>query len=143
MADNVTISAMSGGDTIAADDIAGIKFQRMKVCHGADGVATDASATDPLPVTTAPAGTVATGATTVTTAGTAVQLPAGAALSVTVRALSTNAGTIYIGPVGVTTATGFPLSAGDALSMDIANLNLLYANADVSGDKVRYLRVAP
>ena len=35
---------------IATDDIGGVKYQRVKVTHGADGVATDVSPADPLPV---------------------------------------------------------------------------------------------
>lgn len=50
MADNTVLNAGSGGDVIATDDIAGVKHQRVKVEHGDDGSATDASATNPLPV---------------------------------------------------------------------------------------------
>lgn len=51
MADNVTIDIMSGGDAIAADDISGIKFQRIKLIHGADGTNDgDVSTANPLPV---------------------------------------------------------------------------------------------
>lgn len=46
MADNVTIT----GTTIAADDIAGVQFQRTKLVWGVDGTAVDASASNPLPV---------------------------------------------------------------------------------------------
>ncbi len=50
MADNVTLNPGAAGDLIAADDINGVKFQRVKIAHGADGSATDTSATTPLPV---------------------------------------------------------------------------------------------
>lgn len=50
MADNTTLNPGSGGDIIATDDIGGIKHQRVKVQHGADGAASDVSATSPLPV---------------------------------------------------------------------------------------------
>jgi hypothetical protein len=50
MADNVTITEGSGTQ-IAADEVAGVKYQRVKVSHGIDGVAVDTSTTDPLPVT--------------------------------------------------------------------------------------------
>ena len=50
MADNTTLNAGSGGDVIATDDVGGVKYQRVKVTHGADGTATDASAAAPLPV---------------------------------------------------------------------------------------------
>ena len=50
MADNTELNTGTGGDTIATDDIGGIKHQRVKVQHGADGSATDVSAASPLPV---------------------------------------------------------------------------------------------
>lgn len=48
MPDNVDITAGTG-TTIAADDIAGVKHQRVKLTWGADGTANDASAANPLP----------------------------------------------------------------------------------------------
>lgn len=50
MADNVTLNAMSGGTTVAADDISSVWHQRVKVQYGADGSATDVATTTPLPV---------------------------------------------------------------------------------------------
>lgn len=50
MADNTVLNAGSGGDTIATDDIGGVKHQRVKVEFGADGSATDVSTSSPLPV---------------------------------------------------------------------------------------------
>jgi hypothetical protein len=51
MTDNVTLNVGSGGDTIAADDIAGVKFQRVKLVLGNEGVNDgDASSTNPVPV---------------------------------------------------------------------------------------------
>jgi hypothetical protein len=52
MADNVTLKEMTGGEVVAADDIAGIKYQRMKLTLGADGVDDgDVSTANPIPVT--------------------------------------------------------------------------------------------
>ena len=42
MADNTVLNLGSGGDTIASDDIAGVKHQRVKLSLGADGTAADA-----------------------------------------------------------------------------------------------------
>lgn len=43
MSDNVQLGTPSGtGDVCAADDIAGVKYQRVKLSLGADGVAADA-----------------------------------------------------------------------------------------------------
>lgn len=51
MADNTTLNSMTGGDVVASDDIAGVKFQRIKLVHGADGVNDgDVSNVNPLPV---------------------------------------------------------------------------------------------
>ena len=50
MADNTTLNTGSGGDTIASDDISGVKHQRVKIQYGADGSATDVSDTNPLPI---------------------------------------------------------------------------------------------
>lgn len=49
MADNVPITAGSG-TTIATDDIGGVNYQRVKLAVGEDGVAVDASLTNPMPV---------------------------------------------------------------------------------------------
>ena len=43
MADNTTLNAGTGGDVIASDDIAGVKYQRVKLSVGADGAAADAA----------------------------------------------------------------------------------------------------
>lgn len=51
MADNTILNAGAGGDTIASDDIGGVKYQRVKLIHGADGVnAGDVSNVNPLPI---------------------------------------------------------------------------------------------
>jgi hypothetical protein len=50
VADNTTLNTGSGGDVIATDDISGVKHQRVKIEHGADGSATDVSQASPLPV---------------------------------------------------------------------------------------------
>lgn len=41
MSDNTVLNSGSGGDTIASDDIGGVKYQRVKLSCGADGSATD------------------------------------------------------------------------------------------------------
>jgi hypothetical protein len=49
MADNVGYTPGTGA-TVAADEIGGVLYQRVKPVHGADGTATDTSATNPLPI---------------------------------------------------------------------------------------------
>jgi hypothetical protein len=52
MADDVTLNSGSGGDTIAADDIAGVKFQRVKLVLGANNTNDgDVASGNPIPVT--------------------------------------------------------------------------------------------
>lgn len=63
MAENVNITPGSG-DVIAADDIGGVKYQRVKLAWGVDGSAVDASASNPLPVVQTGTPTLATGAAT-------------------------------------------------------------------------------
>lgn len=49
MADNVGITPGTGA-TVAADDVGGILYQRVKLALGADGAASDVSSTNPVPV---------------------------------------------------------------------------------------------
>lgn len=50
MADNTTLNSGTGGDTIASDDVLGVKYQRVKISVGADGAAADNGTTAPLAV---------------------------------------------------------------------------------------------
>ena len=50
MADNVTLNEGAGGDTVAADDIAGVKHQLVKLEYGDADSATQVSDTNPLPI---------------------------------------------------------------------------------------------
>ncbi len=52
MADNTVLNTGSGGDTIASDDIGGVKYQRVKLIIGADGTNDgDVASANPMPVT--------------------------------------------------------------------------------------------
>lgn len=53
MADNVELDAGSGGDTIAADDVGGVKYQVVKLAVGADGAASLVANANPIPVSDA------------------------------------------------------------------------------------------
>jgi len=101
VADNTILNSGTGGDTIATDDIAGIKHQRVKIQYGVDGAATDVSDTNPLPIDDAG------GSLTVDNGGTfAVQvdaaLPAG---TNAIGKLAANTG-VDIGDVDVTSLDG-------------------------------------
>ena len=65
MADNTTLNLGSGGDVIASDDISGVKYQRIKLIHGADGTnAGDVSTSNGLPVAPLSVGHTTTVSTT-------------------------------------------------------------------------------
>lgn len=100
MADDILLNSGSGGDTVAADDVGGVKHQRVKISLGADGAAADALSG---------AGTVGTGVQRVTLAS---DDPAVAALEILDNIVSGNeaqvdivaslpAGTNNIGDVDV------------------------------------------
>ena len=83
------------------------------------------------------------GRTTVATAGTRTTLSASAACkSVTIKALTTNSGIIYVGNTTVASSNGFLLHAGDSISLDIGNLNTVNIDSSISGEGVTYLGVA-
>lgn len=68
---------------------------------------------------------------------TAIPLPAGAyQTGVVVQALTTNTGTVYVGGPGVTTSTGYPLVAGQAISYAAANSANIYIICTVASDAV-------
>ena len=91
------------------------------------------------------------GQITVTTAGTAVQGPtspraggtgSGKLLGFYLRALSGNAGAIYVGNDGaddVTSSDGFELSAGEGVFVECNSLDALWFDAANDGDKVSWL----
>lgn len=89
MADNTILALGAGGDTLATDDIGGIKFPRTKLIVGIDGTNDgDVAATNPLPVdviSALPAGANIVGAVTqsgtwnVTNVSGTISLPTGAA----------------------------------------------------------------
>lgn len=92
---------------------------------------------------------VGSGAKTVTTAGTREPLLTGrreevAVLSVTIKALSTNTGKVYVGDHAVASTNGFPLDANDSLDYAtgdrsrLINLSQIYLDVDTNGEGVRY-----
>jgi len=51
MADNITLDSGSGGDTLGADEISSVKYQRVKLIQGADGTNDgDVAKANPLPI---------------------------------------------------------------------------------------------
>ena len=57
------------------------------------------------------------------------------------KALSTNTGIVYIGKAGVTATTGYELTAGEAVSLEIDNVSKVFAIASVADQKVCWIGV--
>jgi hypothetical protein len=137
MADNVPVTA-GAGTNIATDDIGSVHYQRVKLTWGVDGVATDASATNPIPVTRANSTVVASAKLAVATPGTQVQCTGGACDWVIVKASRNNQSTIYLGGSAVSSADGLELDPGDATWLDVTNTNAVWVDALVAGDYVTF-----
>ena len=143
MADNVLLNSMSGGDTVGADDIAGIKIQRVKLIHGVDGTNDgDVAKTNPMPSYNA-FGTIGDNRKVVTTAGTAVALASTTAIKrVYIQAETDNTGVIVVGAstvvASLSTRRGIALNAGDVLTLDIDDLADVYIDSTVNGDGVTF-----
>lgn len=89
-----------------------------------------------------PLKTVGNGKKTVTSAGTAEALASStSSASVTIRALGTNTGQVYVGDSGVDSTNGYQLDAGDTVSLDIDNVSDVYIDVDTSTEGVTYLYV--
>lgn len=77
--------------------------------------------------------------TTVTSAGTRVQLASNAVVAGIVQAPSTNTGKIYVGGATVSsTVYGAELQPGQASGIQIDNTNKIYIDASVNGDKCAF-----
>jgi len=82
------------------------------------------------------------GSTTITTAGNKVILSESTPLkSVTIKALVTNTGIIYVGGVNVSSSNGFQLSAGETVNLDIDDVNKIYLDSSVNSEGVTWLGV--
>lgn len=86
-------------------------------------------------------GRVINGKTTVATAGTAVPLGTSTLLinGVTVKSLSGNTGTVFVGNSTVTSANGFELAAGESIFIAVDNVSDIYINASVNAQSVCYV----
>jgi hypothetical protein len=109
VADNTILSAAVGvGDTIAADDVAGIKYQVVKLDVGGDGVAAPVSNSNPVPISDAGGSLTVDGSVTVS--GT-VGITANSSVNVAQVAgttTDTNSGLKSAGTIRVVLATDQP-----------------------------------
>jgi hypothetical protein len=80
------------------------------------------------------------GGTKTVPTGTAEAIASSQAIySVTIKALLTNTVAVYVGPSGVTTSSGFELLAGESVSIEVSNLNLVYCISGSASQVIRYI----
>lgn len=78
----------------------------------------------------------------VTTATTRKALASHACREVTIIALDTNTGYIYIGGSDVSTSVyGAKLAAKDSITLPVSNTSIIYMDASVSGEGISYVAV--
>lgn len=56
--------------------------------------------------------------------------------AVAIKAASANTQTVYVGDSGVAAATGFPLAAGEAITLDVNNREAVLYAISASGSQV-------
>ena len=93
-----------------------------------------------VPVMENPSSVILSGQHAVTAS--AVALPNVPIIAVTIKAHSDNAVPVYLGPAGVSAGnggTGFELSPGDAVTIEVENLNIIYVIATTTGASVSWI----
>jgi hypothetical protein len=85
---------------------------------------------------------VAHGRTSVTSAGTAEQMPSQVledGKPVALIGVRGNTGDVYIGDSSVTSSNGVPVASGQVITLQVTNLDAIYVDADNDGDELAYL----
>ena len=87
--------------------------------------------------------TTLSGQITVTTAGTAVQGPDAPGNLFALKPNHDNTDAVFVGNVSgdVTNANGYVLETGESVVVEVANLNQLWFDADVNGEKICWLKL--
>lgn len=85
--------------------------------------------------------TLMSGQKTSTAAAAAVAIGSHPVRSVLVRALAGNAGLVYVGPSGITSSTGYELSPGEPVAIDVDDLGKVFLKVANDSDGVCYLGV--
>jgi len=122
-----TLDAGAGGDGIAHDDVGGEIFQRSKLAVGAEGVAVDVSAANPIPATAASLPLPAGAATS------AAQLPDGHAVTVDNASIAVTAAALPLPSGAATEATSAAILV-DTAAMDT---NIATVAGAVSGTEIQ------
>lgn len=88
---------------------------------------------------------LAFGRDSVSTSGTPVALNGGTAQAVpdqqavAVQAVPGNAGSVYVGDSTVTTTSGYPLQAGQVVTLGMDDVSTIHVDADNAGDSVAWI----
>lgn len=94
-----------------------------------------------VPSPPAPLTLVSQGAVTVSNVA-ITPFPAAVCNTIMVKASRDNTGVIYIGGAGVSNTNGYELEPSESIVINIINLNLLFAVAEVLNEKVRWMVIA-
>lgn len=90
-------------------------------------------------VTLNPATTLVHGAGTAGTAVAQLESSGRDLIQVSIRAMPSNSGTVYVGGSGVTTSDGWPLLAGESIDIGIDNTDSIYLIASAASQLYRWL----
>jgi hypothetical protein len=83
-----------------------------------------------------------TGIITVTTSGVLVNGPDNASSNgYLLKGHPSNTGIVWVMPSGVSKASGYPLNTSEVVPLDVTNLNLMSFDANVSGEKICYIKL--
>jgi len=82
------------------------------------------------------------GAKTVGVAGTAEALSTDTIEHIVyIKAMTSNTGNLYVGDSAVSSANGFPLAAGEQISLQTRDLSKIYLDTDTGGEGVKFIGV--
>ena len=109
----------------------------VRATSGVKSIRVGAPSGSPIPTVSANPSAIVAGRQTCSTTATA--LPSVALTNgPVIQALSTNTGKVYIGPLGVTTTTGYPLVAGQPISYGVQQLSAVFIVCDNATDIVAF-----
>lgn len=141
MADNVTLNSMTGGSTVAADEVTdatlgSVKVQYVKIMDGTLDGTTKATVSSAGILTVERGATIAHGSASVTTTAAQVLALATGRRSATIQNLGTDY--IYIGATGITANNGLRLAAGQTVVIDKSPTAAIFAIAASGTQAVSY-----
>lgn len=142
MADNVTLNSMSGGATVATDEVTDgtlgtVQVQYVKIMDGTLNGTTKASVSSAGILTVERGATIAHGSGSVTTTAASLIASASTRRSVTIQNLGNDY--VYLGATGITANNGIRLSPGQTVVIDKSPNAQIFAIAASGTQSVSYL----